>query len=236
MKTIQEVIRGMNPDEIERAYFFRHPVKYDELREDLSDKTVWDLRKRRRERFLGFVDSLMSITPKPFDGKQGILFLTKTDRKDERFDLCLIQQDELLTADVLDHENVPSYAYEITPREDAMSYLVADNKLTQAHLMTVVIEFLWEISFFGYDEEDVRKEAEELRKSIEEAETLEAQPVDDFFEEMEKECGWTKEEVYPREKELKNAICAANTAYYDYCREIELVRIKEYLLKEGDKA
>lgn len=236
LRTIQEVIRGMSPDEVERVYFFQHPVKYDELGEDLEDKTVGELRKRRSELFRGFVESLLALTPKPLDGKQGILFLTKTDRRDERYELCLIYQDELLSSDSPDHERVESYAFELTPRETAMSFLVADNKLTQDHLTTVVIEFLWEISFFGYDEESVRKEAEKLKKSIEEARTDKGRPADDFFEEMREKHGWPKEEVYPREKELKNAICEADMEYYDYCRGIELTRIKEYLLKEGDKA
>lgn len=236
MKTIQEVIRGMNPDVIERAYFFQHPVKYDELRENLNDKTVGELRKMRSELFRGFVESLLSLTPKPLDGKQEILFLTKTDRRDERYELCLIHQDELLSANLPGHECVESYAFELTPREEAMSFLVADNKLTQDHLTTVVIEFLWEISFFGYDEESVRKEAEELKKSLEEAETHKGRPADEFFEEMREKYGWPKEEVYSREKELKDAIYEADRAYYDYCRGIELTRIKEHLLKEGGKA
>ena len=233
MKMIQQIIRGIEPDKIENEYFFQYPLKLSEMGKELDGKTVKELKERQHGFFKGFISSLLSITPKSKDGKQCILFLTKTYNKEERFDLCLVYADELLAATSLDHESVPSYSYMLTPREDAMAFLVADNKLTQDHLMTVVTRFLWEISFFGYNEEDVRKKAEELKKSMDETETLEARPAEEVFEELHEGKDWPRDEIYPREKEFEGALSGAMWKYYDYCRGMELARIKESLLEEG---
>ena len=155
MKTIQEVIRGMDPEEIEKAYFHDYPDSLSDLGLDFDDLTVREAKKQLSVQFQDFLQSLLKITLKPDYSHRGILFLSKMmgDCGLAEEDLFLVHADEVLNAEKLDKTNVPSYAFELTPRSEAMSFLVADNKLTQDWLMTVVTKFLYEMSFFGYDED-----------------------------------------------------------------------------------
>ena len=65
----------------------------------------------------------------------------------------LIHADELMCTEEL--ENLPLYAYEFTEQKEALSFLVSDNKLTQDNIMDVIVDFLHEISFFGYNQENL---------------------------------------------------------------------------------
>ena len=56
------------------------------------------------------------------------------------------------------------------------------------------------------------------------------------YKEIDEEFGVSNIERYPNEEELQSKYNEAGRAYLDYCRGIELERIKECLLKEGAKA
>ncbi|MBR1910163.1 MAG: hypothetical protein IJ821_06210 [Lachnospiraceae bacterium] len=225
MKTIQEVIREMDPEKIIDAYWYEHPIEIGGHAEELPDDiTTGELKDRRLKTLLGFIQSLLEVTPKPYDGRKAVLFVSKTLWGDEKELLC-VHADEVLKAESFDEESVPSYSYIYSDREDVMSFLVADNKLTQDNLDFVVVKFLWEVSFFGYDEEGLKK----AQKRIEEAcrEIGKAKPIS--LEEWDKEFNV---EEYPQEDDLRKKYYEAQRAYDDYCREVELQRIKESLLRE----
>ena len=224
MKTIQEIIREMYPEQIVKAYCREYPIEIDGLDEIPDDITVGELKERRIKELKEFIQSLLEVEPKPYDGRQSILFLSKGIDGIEKNLIC-VYADEVLKADSFDRETVPSYAFYYSDREDVMSFLVADNKLTQDDLMNLVIKFLREVSFFGYDEKGLKKAQNKLNKALKE--------IDEGHfiskEEMDEEFGAFEIERYPEEEELQSRHIEAERAYIDYCRGIELKLIKERL-------
>lgn len=243
MKTIQEVIRGLDPIQIENGYFYEHEWELWELPPDQFDgMTIGELKERRSKRFQEFLTELLTIEPTlPEDGKYEILFLTKTLRSRTHSDteLLLAHADEVLIAESFDYEHFACYDFSFSPREECMSFLVADNKLTQDHLLSVAIEFVHQLSIYGYDYADVKKTLKDIDQSMERAEkdikagrTYTVEETMDYFNEK---FGFPKEEVYPQEKELKDKYLETELEYAQYCRAIELERIKETLLREEIK-
>lgn len=231
MKTIQQVIREMDPEEIERSYFGDLQVTLEELPDDV---TVKELKERRSERFQEFLKSLLETELKP-GNERGILFLSKVIGEDniKTEDLFLVHAGELLTTDNL--AEVPHYAFEFIPRSEALAFLVSDNKLTHDWLLTVVIKFLREMSFFGFDEQRAIEEGEELERRAKEVEEHPERLIEFDPDEFSVEYGIPIEEVYPKEKELEDAQFKATLAYNEYCRTVELERIKAYVLEHLDE-
>ncbi|MBR1910162.1 MAG: hypothetical protein IJ821_06205 [Lachnospiraceae bacterium] len=241
MKTIQEVLRGLDPIKIENGYFYEHEWQIWELPPDKFDgMTIGELKERRSKRFQDFLSSLIDMEPvQPEDGKQGILFLTKTKTMNARVcadrELCLAHVDDILNATSFAYEDFSCYDFSFSPREECISFRVADNKLTQDNLLDVAIQFVYVLSCFGYDYEDVQKVMDDIDQSIERAEedikAGRTYTVEETMDHLAKEFGFPKEEVYPKEKELKSNHLKAEIEYNLYCRTIELERIKEYLHK-----
>lgn len=235
MKTIQQIIRGMDTEQIARDYFNAYPDEIQNLGSEFDDLTIKEAKALLAKQFQDFIASLLSIEPKPEKNRRGILFLSKEIGSDgiKEEELLLIHSDDLLKADTITWETVPSYAYEFTPREEAMSFLVADNKLTQDWLSIVVTKFLYEMAFFGYDESGAIEEGKELQRRAKEAEEHPERLITVTDEELLGDL--PVEEIYPKEKALRNAVSDANAKFRNYCRTVELERIKESLLKERAK-
>src|SRR5699024_8528031 len=65
----------------------------------------------------------------------------------------------------------PNYGIEYTPQEEVMGYWVADTEMTQYYLNDLMVEIMWDASFFGVKQEklpEAIKELEEANKEIDE--------------------------------------------------------------------
>ena len=219
VKTIQQVLKELGANEIEKAYFREHPVELKEL-EGCDDMTVGDLKKRVSDRFLRYLERMRSMETVQSEG-QSVLFVFK-GMKDgwlSEYFVGLIKKEEIeREADI---SKVETYGYEATEQREALTFLVADNKLTQDHLTEVAVDFLYEMSWFGYDQEGL---ADFLKTLDEPSELVKIDP-----EQMRKEAGIPIDETYQREKELENKLIKAERVYTDYCRNIELERLKSIM-------
>ncbi len=241
VKTIQEVLRELDPKRIENGYFFEHEWQIWELPPDQFDgMTIGELKERRSKRFQDFLKSLIDMEPAPVkDGKQEILFLakSKSSRTHSDEELFLAYANEILEAESFDYDHFSCYSFSFSPREECMSFLVADNKLTQDNLLSVAIYFVHELSCYGYDYADVERLLEEIDRDIEKSEedikAGRCHTAEESFKLLSDHFGFPIDEVYPREEELRHKHLEAELEYNQYCRGIELQRIKEYLLQGG---
>ena len=227
MKTIQQVLIEMDHKAIEKAYSVEYPVELWELN-DYEDVTIGELRRRFSERFQAFLERLCNMEIESNPEKPGILFAHKC-LNDENFGKSsLVYLEDLLKED--DLSKVPRYAYEFTEQKKALGFFVAETKYTQDNLMDVVVEFLHEISFFGYDQERLGQALSDIEKSKKELEAGHWISSDELWEEL----GLPKEEVYPKEDEIKRKYYEAECEYSMYCVQMELEKLKEIL--RGDSS
>lgn len=236
MQTIQEILRKLDRKELEGAYFYDYGIKLWELNPE-DTRTIKELKEKVSGNFQKFVDRLCSMEIKqPEDGKIRILYAHR-----EIYDTVwsadiaadLVYADEVINAD--DLSKVEHYAYEFTPQEEALGYLVADTKLTQDHLYDVAVSFLNEMSFFGYDQEDMNEKKEELLESVKEAEEHPEKLASFSTDDLRKEFGFPKDEKYPKEEEIKDKIIKHIGEYNKYCKKTELKKIRKMLLPEKRK-
>lgn len=199
---------------------------------DFDEATIGVFKAVISERFQAFIDRLRNMKIKNDSGKQGLLFVYKSQTESTILgtDVGLIHLDELF--EETDLSKINTYAYEFTEQKEALSFLVADTKLTQDNLMDVVVSFLDEISFFGYEQEDLQEELDLLNASIkqceEHPENLKATTVDDLRERF----GLPKEEIYQQEKAKAQNFYKAGMDYTQYCKTVELEKIKDSLITQ----
>ncbi len=232
MKTIQQVIKETDHQEIETAYFQTHPIDLMDVT-DHEDMTIKEYKDRVSKEFQKFLDNLCEQEIRIGEKDRGILFAYKSDSTEQNWSemVALIHANELLNAEEVN--SIETYAYEFTEQAEALGFLVADNKFTQDNLMDVIVDFLFEISFFGYGQEHLEEEKALLDEAVKEIEEH-PERLDDLepinFEKLREEWGLPTIEIYPEEKKKKDAAFEAVMDYTEYCKCIELERIKKALL------
>ncbi|WP_044937843.1 DUF6557 family protein [Pseudobutyrivibrio sp. LB2011] len=235
MKTIQQMIKELDPQDIEKVYLYTFPINIHELEND--DVTISEIKQKISTVFQDFLSNIKTHgTVKTT--KEAVLFATKNNIDENRStDTELVYIDELLNSN--DVDEVKTYAYEFTPWEEMLNFYVAGTELTQLHLMSVVVDFIHTMSFFGFDEAKHIKEKNELEQSLEEAindihnpEKLKSYKS---FEDFEKEMGWKRKrpKKYPKEEDYRDKYIKASREYSLYCRNQELLKIKEMLINES---
>ena len=125
--------------------------------------------------------------------------------------------------------NASSYAFDLTPWEQTLGYLVADTKLTQDYIIELLEQFLEEISFLGTDPDVHKKEVEQVfadieesMKEIEEGRTL---TLKEEFERFRKNHRWPIKEKDSVQEQYKQDYYAAQIKYNHYCDWRERSRI-----------
>lgn len=236
MQTVQEVIRNLDRKCLEGRYFYEHSPKLWEFRPD-DTRTIKEVKNMMSEDFQAFLNRLCNMQVKQHeDGKVRILYAHK-----EIWDTAwcgdiatdLVYADEILNA--ADLSGVEHYAYEFTPQEEALGYLVADTKLTQDHLYDIAVSFLHEMAFFGYEQEDREEKLNEILESAKDAEEHPENLVSWSSDEMREELGIPKDEKSAEEEKLDHEVLESISRYNKYCKKIELEKIREALRKEKEK-
>ena len=164
MRTIQQVLRELDAKEIEEKYYRKHPILLVEIN-DYDDMTIGEFKKKISDRFQKYLERLRNLDADLSNEKQSILFVHKGQTDDDFLlghMVSLIEKDELMATE--DVSEIPTYAYELVEQKEALAFGVADNKLTQDNLLEVAVDFLYEMSWFGFEQErlqDTLKEFDE---------------------------------------------------------------------------
>lgn len=164
MKTVQETLREMDKKELLRKFFYEHPNKLDSFDDDLTIAQA----KERANKVIGkYIERLETMEVKPND-RQMIFYMYEylgSYKLDQNRGLCTV-------ADLQEKGiEAPNYGIEYTPQEEIMGYWVADTEMTQYYLNDLMVEIIWDASFFGVKQEklpEAIKELEEANKEIDE--------------------------------------------------------------------
>ena len=164
MKTVQETLREMDKEELMRQFFYEHPSKLDNFDDDLTIAQA----KERANKVIGkYIERLETMGAKPND-RQMIFYMYEYLGSYK-----LNQYRGLSTVADLQEKGVeaPNYGIEYTSQEEIMGYWVADTEMTQYYLNDLMVEIMWDASFFGVKQEklpEAIKELEEADKEIDE--------------------------------------------------------------------
>ncbi|MBR1796492.1 MAG: hypothetical protein IJ757_00535 [Clostridiales bacterium] len=216
MKTIQKYLKKLDRKELEENYFKMHPIELYEL-EDKDDLTIGEVKAHYSKRLQDYIDRLCKVELTKDLDHRSILFVREAYDADNY--VGLVNEDELLEKE--DLSEVTEYAYGFDKESVALAYLVADTPLTRENIMEVAVDFLWEMTWYGYEPDAGYQKAEEW----EHRDDLIVSELSDI-----EEFGIPKEED-PIYEDLLNQFSDAYRKYESYLITHELKLIKEQLNK-----
>lgn len=161
MKTIQQHFIEADVDSLISKYIYTYPIEIKSLDDVKLDKTLKEL----YESYCNNLKSLVSHiqTCEMQETGDPLIFFAYHVIGDDDIDFALVSKSELLD----DSNMVSVYSYEFSPIEETSGFLVADTYLTQLNLDNLLISYLFESSFFGYNQEYLEEERSKLFSKIE---------------------------------------------------------------------
>ena len=209
MKTVQEVLKELDTEELVTAFLERVPITPKVMYE--SEVSAQELLINVRIQIEQFIDRMRTLPIKKGENT-GLLFAFETIKEFYKENAYALVHIEELKEKGLEAE---SYAYEFTDQEEIAGFLVSDTKRTQKDLIGLMVDVLFEASFFGFKQERLNEEKEELNRRIEETKSPDfvGIPAEKAFEDLYKEFGIEKEIETEEEKAIRNVY---NKAMIDY--------------------
>ena len=234
MRTIQEYLREADREQLLDS------LAYDKICDSITlleckDMTITEIQNACKKKMNALIDHLLSL--KAVETDCMVLYMVPASAIDRHFNhdfhsVCLINLNEI-RKDI----HTSSYSFELTDWSKTLGYLVADNKLTQDHLIDLLTQYLHEISFFGAEPEKHRDNIEDvytkLGRSLKNLDAEKCTPMEDVFEELAREHNFPIDEKDKKQDTLHEKIMEAEIEYSRYCNWRERSRILESL---GEKA
>ena len=222
MKTIQQYFREANADELANGYLFAHPISIDPSTTVSPDLTISDAYNHMRERILGLIERIRTVEVTP-DSDDWVFFVHHIPEHDGENTAVAYAK----VKDVLDTDNcVESYAYEFSPIAETAGALVADTYLTMRNLDDILLDYLFESSFFGFEQESLPDAIAQLDEALTDSDL---RPMSELYDEL----GWEPEKHDTDERAAWHELIEAEATYSKTAKMIEQHKVAE-LLRESN--
>ena len=165
MKTVQQHFREANIDSLIERYMFTHPITISPNLDIGEDYKISFLVSRLKANLLRLIQNIQTCKIKD-DNEDWIFFAHHSSMDaDDDIQFAFVKKSELQNQDV----KTESYSYEFCKIEETAGSYVADTELTLYYLEDLLVDYLFESSFFGYDQEYLD---EHLNKLLDDREHL----------------------------------------------------------------
>lgn len=230
MKTVQECLQELDIEELTDSYLAIPYIRREmtELMRKESTMTcekVWSLFRNKIREYIGYMRS----TPVETSENPAILYVYEVLEGDvrDKYWHGLAYLSELQDKGV----EAEDYSYTLCTHKQVAGFLVADTKLTQENLLTLMTDVLYEASFNGYTEEDVAKEIRDFEEACKKVETDGEGAVEEAAEEELCEADYIKQESDLRSEEEIRLAKAYSNAREDYSTFLRKKALRNVIFK-----
>ena len=183
-----------------------------------KDSSISQLEALYKEKLNRLIDTLIETVPK--EDEPHVLFAAHCAEDEICFYLVKLSD--------VGNEDAISYAYEFTPFEEAVTFLVADTYLTQYSINELLADFLFEVSWTGFNQEHLQETVDRIIESLEEAKSeRDCMTFDEFKTQLEKDTGIEFEKPDPQQEKAWLEYLKHVVEYDSICKNIELRKIAE---------
>lgn len=218
MKTIQEHLRTCDRGSVIGIFIDQHILSNTAVLLSNKDRTVREIIENSKKRLNDLIDRLIAIEPKD-TGERDILMVAHSSQDDIRIML-------LSEKDILEGRRIP-YCYSYLSFAETLGFLVADTYLTQYYLNELIAEYLFEVTWTGYDQEYLEDEIRDIAEAVEESgDTEKCFTEEEFRKNLEESFGFEFEARDPKEEEAWRKLIRSEAKYDSECLKIEIEKIK----------
>lgn len=210
MLTVQETLKTIDPNELISAYATRLMSDVIGLLGVPDNVTFGEFKDNKKHKASIIIDNLLNADIQ--EESDAILFACHrydNDANDIVFELVEIE--EISGDDWKD--KAQGYCYMAEPFDKIAAYKIADTYLTKRNLVDLLVDVMYEASWFGPNQEHREEFIESLDDRINSEE--EAKPIEELWKHFEDEFGWTPEIRNPEEEKIERDV---NMKIYEYNR------------------
>lgn len=234
MKTIQDYLKECNRKEVINCYIYKYVFNNELMNNKYKNVTCGEIIKKYTEKLNNYIDKLIRLKPKKDDSDIWILVTTHVADNLYHDDIehLLIKKSDLFSNKNI--EDIDSFSYTLTDFEEILSFYVADTYLTQYNITDLIVDFLCEFSWTGFNHEVLKEEINYLHESINEIENGKNRliPVEELFNELEEKYGFEFERKDKKQEEEYHKYLEHRSKYNKECKKIELEKLKRILKNE----
>lgn len=206
MKTVQEILKESNIENIINDYQYRHQLDYLDLHIlNLEDRTFNSIKEKEKDILREAIKEMCSISIKNTNEKVILYGVYDIKSGQNHFDLYLEPSFTFCKLGEIqeDIKNAKDYDISLSPWENSLGVLVSESPLTQYYLTDALADFVYEITRFGYTKINQELGREKLLTKLNDA--LEKEDKVYSLDEVEEELfSKIDEERKNLRKELKN--------------------------------
>lgn len=227
MKTVQTWLNEVNEYELVDTYFAEFPIDYEMT--PAKEMSLQEIKDKLKKRLLEFIRQMKGIDIKP-GGEPCVFFACKQYQEGTNkigVEMCHLN-------DICTMEYPECYSWLFVDFAAVMGDFIADTDITRKNICIVLAQILYEMSFFGYTQEDMAVERKKLEDSQAEIERGECYT----WEEVREHLGLPPKVPDLEAEALERDIRTAEHAYNTFCRNREIMAIKALLneKREGKPA
>ena len=235
MRTIQEYLKECDRESIIKDFIFQYAFSPMEMMsENCRNITIGQITDYYKENLNKLIDRLISTEPKLDDDRW--ILLAHHSAEDECGDMvyCLYKE-----SDIYKDEFPVSYGYEFSPFEEVVGFYVADTYLTQYEINSLIADFLHEVSWTGFEQEELEEKVENIIQSAEDAELHKDDPDyfithEELMKRMEERFGIEFERKDPVQEEAWYKFIRHQKEYNEVCQKVEIEKLIESIRKEKE--
>lgn len=219
--TVQEVLKQANTKKLAKQY----------VHERLTDVHGKKKIKKARKLIQHYIKSLCTLKPNP--NKDKMIFYVSHGLDEEN-----LTPKPFFNLQPLDKlgSQYPNYGCDFNVFEETLGYYIANTWRTNKYLNDLLVDILYEMSWFGYDQSGLQKAKDDLDDSIkdikdgnfDEADTVTIHNSKEFHDFLGLDI--TEEDHFDRyELQTRNKVLALTAALSNHSRDREVAKIKKQL-------
>ena len=219
MQTIQDHFRTCNRKTVVNIFVNKYILTDTILLLENRDRMVSEIIDTTKDKLNGLIDRIISSD---VERQNEMILLAAHCTKGITFPL--VKRSEI------DKDKVQSYSYILDRIDKAAGYLVADTYLTMYYLSDLLADFLFTVSWTGYNQERLEKEIKNLEEAINELRDPDNfMSYEEFSEAIEETAGLELKKQDPKQKEAWFELICRESEYDKTCLDIELEKLRGFL-------
>lgn len=222
MKTVHACLKEVDAVKIADEYFSEYPIEYENFCR--LKKTVAEIKEAYRLRFLEFLEMLRKLEVDS-TAQDNIFFCHRVYSNYEKKVATVL----CTKTDILACDKPETYSCILVDFAEVMGYCIADTELTKKNIYAVLAQLLHEMTFFGFTQEEINEEREQLVASLKEAAAGRARPAEEVFAELFEELGIEKDEINEQEKAMLADLREQEINYDMFQLAAECKKVKDLL-------
>ena len=153
MKNVQYYLKKYDKERLAIEYFNKYLLKSDYIMNRKFNKmTISEYRNYCIRGIKKYINRLCKLKTIQLSEKEQFVFIRTDPRMndyDDNTDFSVYKFKDVFSK----KKHIKPYSYTFTHQDEIMSYLIADTYINKCHLNDVLVDILWEASFYGYGKE-----------------------------------------------------------------------------------